>query len=85
MKKEIIPITFSFFPQVDVTATPKKELTRKEMRELKKLLLLVEDKVEEQMHKEVKKTWYKMLSKMKIKNLEFDRKSGKVLLKRGGI
>ena len=83
MKKEIIPITFSFFPQVDVKATPKKELTRKEMRKLKILVYKVEDKVEEQLHKKVIKTWYEMLSKIKVEGLKFDKKSGKVFLIRG--
>jgi len=82
-KKEIIPIKFSFYPQVDVTAEPKVKLTREETRKLKMLVYRVEDKVEEQLHKKVIKTWYEMLSKIKVEGLKFDKKSGKVFLIRG--
>jgi len=82
-KKEIIPIKFSFYPQVDVTAVPKVKLTRNEMRKLKMLVYRVEDKVEEQLHKKVIKTWYEMLSKIKVEGLKFDKKTGKVFLIRG--
>jgi len=84
MRKTIIPIKFSFFPQVDVHAIPEKILTRQEDRMLKKIVIEIEDKLEDQMYKKAKENWYEMLSKLKIEGIKFNKRSGKLLLTRGG-
>lgn len=84
MKKTVIQIKFSFFPQVDVHAVPEKILTRQEERKLKKLVIEIEDKLEDQMYKKARQNWYEMLSKLKIDGIKFNKRSGKLLLTRGG-
>ncbi len=83
MKKSTkIPVTFSFYPEVIVHAIPKRQVTKQELRKLQTLVINIEDKLEEELHKKAKTVWMEMLGKIKVDGLTFNKKSGKLYIHR---